>query len=191
MEILATPLNSTTSTNATTIAQNNLPAIQDFLSDWHVRTTWIAFITLWIIWGFAWFVRNAFGGDGEVIQSTAQISHDETNYTVDPQTGATTHNKVHLAAPSWSLNVFNRLNRAHDLLRDLVLMLLSILVLNTFGRASTRAAMVIAWFFTALGIATCIIEAGYTHRYLRLLYTAAFFGLALAIVGITYVQGFY
>jgi hypothetical protein len=37
------------------------------------------------------------------------------------------------------------MNRAHDLLRDLVLILLSVLVLNTFGRSSTKAAMILAW----------------------------------------------
>jgi hypothetical protein len=104
MENLATPLNSTTGN--TTLNSSDLPSIQDFVSDWHVRVTWIAFITLWVLWGFAWFVRNAFGGDGEVIQSTAQIANDETSYAVDPQTGAATHRKLQLAAPSWSLNVF-------------------------------------------------------------------------------------
>lgn len=39
----------------------------------------------------------------------------------------------------------NRLNRAHDMLRDLVLLLLSVLTLNTFARASTRAVMIITW----------------------------------------------
>lgn len=192
-----------------TVVQDIL-SIENYLSDWHVRTTWIAFMTLWVFWGLAWFVRNAFGGDGDhVIQSTQQVAHDPHSAAVhdpavvtDPETGVATntaaattatpvvHNKQYLAAPAWSVGVFNRLNRAHDLLRDLVLMLLSVLTLNTFARASTRAVMIIAWFFVALAFVTFAIEAAYAHRYLRLVYTLAFYGLGLAIVGIAYAYGF-
>jgi hypothetical protein len=193
--------------------------VQSFLQDRHVRTTWIAFMTLWVFWGLAWFVRNAFGGDTSAtqvntIQSSGQIAADPTlrnnaTSTVDPETGApvnantdpnattaattgTHHKKVApLAAPAWSLKIFNRLNRAHDLLRDLVLMLLSVLTLNTFARASTRGVMIIAWIFVALAFITFVIEASYEHRYLRLLYTLAFYALGLAIVGLAYARGFY
>ncbi|CAO3690220.1 unnamed protein product [Rhizopus stolonifer] len=130
------------------IIQNILP-IQDFLSEWHVRVTWIAFTTLWVLWGFSWFVRNAFGGDGShVIQSNAQNTMDPnvSSGAVDPETGAaTTKKKQFLAAPAWSVGIFNRMNRAHDLLRDLVLMLLSVLSINTFARGSTRAVMILSW----------------------------------------------
>lgn len=34
-----------------------------FLHDWHVRVTWIAFTTLWLLWVTAWVIRHAFGGD--------------------------------------------------------------------------------------------------------------------------------
>lgn len=37
------------------------------------------------------------------------------------------------------------MNRSHDILRDLVLMLLSVLVINTFARGSTRGVMIVAW----------------------------------------------
>ncbi|KAI9476017.1 MAG: hypothetical protein EXX96DRAFT_575453 [Benjaminiella poitrasii] len=197
--------------------------IQDYLIDWHVRVTWIAFMTLWVLWGLAWFVRNAFGGDASThlhnIQSASQIAHDPnvaaatntTATTTDPELGgvggttttaagvpqttttnAAYNNKHHpLPAPAWSVNIFNRLNRAHDMLRDLVLMLLSVLTLNTFARASTRAVMIIAWIFVAFAVVYFIVEASYEHRYLRLVYSLTFYGLGLAVVGLAYAQGFY
>jgi hypothetical protein len=194
------------------VVQDLLP-IQTYLVDWHVRVTWIAFMTLWVLWGLAWFIRNAFGGDSgsthvNTIQSNAQISaandgsnlnNDPNHVATDPETGGiantsgTHHHKntKPLAAPAWSVNVFNRLNRAHDMLRDLVLMLLSVLTLNTFARASTRAVMIIAWIFVAFAIVYFIVEASYEHRYLRLVYSLTFYGLGLAVVGLAYAQGFY
>jgi hypothetical protein len=70
-------------------------------------------------------------------------------------------------------------------------MLLSVLTLNTFARASTRGVMIIAWFFVALSFVTFAIEATYEHRYLRLVYTLIFYALGLAIVGLAYAKGFY
>jgi hypothetical protein len=92
------------------LAQKQLLSIQAFLTDWHVRVTWIAFITLWILWALTWFVRNIFGGDGQVVQSheginSSSITPGET-YT-DPQTGQIVEaRKPPFAAPSWSVNVF-------------------------------------------------------------------------------------
>jgi hypothetical protein len=92
------------------LAQKQLLSIQAFLTDWHVRVTWIAFITLWTLWALTWFVRNIFGGDGQVVQSheginSGSIAPGET-YT-DPQTGQIVEARKPLfAAPSWSVNVF-------------------------------------------------------------------------------------
>lgn len=94
-----------------TIVQDVLP-ISTFLTDWHTRVTWIGFLTLWVFWGFAWFIRNAFGGDSSTpIQSNAQIAADpryNNQTTTDPETGAATtgHKAQFLAAPAWSVNVF-------------------------------------------------------------------------------------
>ncbi|KAI8638026.1 hypothetical protein BD408DRAFT_423559 [Parasitella parasitica] len=197
------------------IVQDYVPSIESYLYDWHVRVTWIAFMTLWVLWGLAWFIRNAFGGDSgsthiHTIQSNAQVAatHDVSNLNndpnhivTDPENGgiATTananavHNKnaKYLAAPAWSVNVFNRLNRAHDMLRDLVIMLLSILTLNTFARASTTAVMIIAWVFVAFAVVYFVVEASYEHRYLRLVYSLTFYSLGLAVVGLAFAQGFY
>ncbi|KAI8378801.1 hypothetical protein EDC96DRAFT_493221 [Choanephora cucurbitarum] len=180
----------------------NILTTQAFLTDWHVRVTWIAFMTLWVFWGLTWFVRNAFGGDASThalnVQSH-QIGHDPTMATTDPETGATntagvatnTGEKAILPAPAWSVKVFNRLNRAHDMLRDLMIMLLSVLTLNTFARASTRAVMILAWIFVAFAFVYFAAEAAFEHRYLRLLYAITFYSLGLAIVGLAYKQGFY
>ncbi|CEG68126.1 hypothetical protein RMATCC62417_04443 [Rhizopus microsporus] len=194
------------------IVQDFLP-VNVFLADWHVRVTWIAFTTLWVLWGFAWFIRNAFGGDGShVIQPAGHATNTTTNAntattanavdptappSTDPEAGAATNTtaaqnqKKFLAAPAWSVGVFNRLNRAHDMLRDLVLMLLSVLTINTFAHGSTRAVMILAWIFFAFAVVYFFVEASYEHRYLRLLYSLTFYGISLAIIGCAWHQGFY
>ncbi|KAI8375159.1 hypothetical protein BD560DRAFT_392881 [Blakeslea trispora] len=185
------------------VVQDILTA-QAFLTDWHVRVTWIAFMTLWVFWGLTWFVRNAFGGDASTHAhnvQTHQIGHDPAMTTTDPETGVATNNgavgttattnKGIMPAPAWSVKVFNRLNRAHDMLRDLMLMLLSVLTLNTFARASTRAVMILAWIFVAFAFVYFAAEAAFEHRYLRLMYAITFYSIGLAIVGLAYKQGFY
>ncbi|KAI7896572.1 uncharacterized protein EV154DRAFT_598192 [Mucor mucedo] len=174
------------------IVKDVLP-ISTFLTDWHTRVTWIGFLTLWVFWGASWVIRNAFGGDSSTtIQSNAQISSNY-NGQGDPEVGNTTNqgHKQLLAAPAWSVNVFNRLNRAHDMLRDLVLMLLSVLTLNTFARASLRGVMIVTWLYVAFAVVYFVVEASYEHRYLRLLYTLTFYTLGLAIAGLAYKNGFY
>lgn len=90
------------------IVQDVLP-ISTFLTDWHTRVTWIGFLTLWVFWGAAWVIRNAFGGDSNTtIQSSAQIAAGYNNGNGDPE-AANTANQGHkqlLAAPAWSVNVF-------------------------------------------------------------------------------------
>lgn len=39
--------------------------VNDFVADYDVRLTWIAFFTLWVLWGFVYFVRHVFGEDTE------------------------------------------------------------------------------------------------------------------------------
>ncbi|GAA5807904.1 hypothetical protein MFLAVUS_001284 [Mucor flavus] len=166
----------------------DLVNINLFLQDWHVRVAWIGFATLWVFWGFAWFIRNAFGGDQsqQVVQTNTQVAHD-----TEGGTHTVNKNQFMSAAPAWSVNVFNRLNRAHDMLRDLVIMLLSVLTINTFARGSTRGVMIVSWLFVAFAVVYFIVEASYEHRYLRLLYSLTFYTLGLAIVGLAFYDGFY
>ncbi|KAG1304281.1 hypothetical protein G6F64_009342 [Rhizopus arrhizus] len=153
------------------IVENFLP-VTVFLATWYVRVTWIAFTTLWVFWGFIWFLRHAFGGDGSHVNQTNTLASTNPPATAtDPETGAAintgatnagtantgavntapaTNKKKFLAAPTWGANVFRRVNRAHDMLRDLILMLLSVLAVNSFSRGSTRAAMILAWFHSKL-----------------------------------------
>ncbi|EIE90713.1 hypothetical protein RO3G_15424 [Rhizopus delemar RA 99-880] len=188
------------------IAQNFLP-VTVFLAAWHVRVTWIAFTTLWVFWGLIWFLRHAFGGDGSHInQTNAQAYTNPPATATDPETGAAintgaantgpatgpaTNQKKFLAAPAWGANVFRRVNRAHDMLRDLILMLLSVLVINSFARGSTRAVMILAWIYVAFAFVYFFVELGYEHRFVRLLYSITFYGISLAIIGCAWQQGFY
>jgi len=88
-------------------------------------------------------------------------------------------------------DIFLRINRSSEMLRDLLLMLLSVMVLNSFGKGLTRAVAVIAWIFFGLAVIFALLESFLGHRFLRLAYTLIFFGLALAIGGIAFAYGFW
>ncbi|KAI9263782.1 hypothetical protein BY458DRAFT_438541 [Sporodiniella umbellata] len=168
------------------IVQNILP-ISDFLYDWHVRVGWIAFSTLWVLWGISWFVRNAFGGDN-LIAIDSGVVNPESNETTAFNTAS--HEKKLLPAPVWSVGIYTRLDRSNDVLRDLVLMLLSVLSLNTFARGSTRAVMILAWIFTTFAVIYSLVEASYERRFIRLLYSVNFYGISFAIVGCAGIKAF-
>lgn len=109
------------------IVENFLP-VTVFLATWYVRVTWIAFTTLWVFWGFIWFLRHAFGGDGSHVNQTNTLASTNPPATAtDPETGAAintgatnagtantgavntapaTNKKKFLAAPTWGANVF-------------------------------------------------------------------------------------
>lgn len=153
---------------------------QIYITEWPVRLTWIAFSTLWVFWGLSWCIRFTFGGD----RHSLKIQSSRVAVDNDPTV------QVH-TLPPWTVNLFNRLNRAHEMIWDLVLLLLSVLILNTFARGSTRAVMIIAWIIVAFAAVHFCIEVAFVHRYLRLIFAIIFYGLGLAVVGLAFKQGFH
>ncbi|KAG2184818.1 hypothetical protein INT43_000731 [Umbelopsis isabellina] len=87
-------------------------------------------------------------------------------------------------------DVYTRTHRTSEVLRDLLLMLLTVMVLNTVARGITRAAAIIAWIFFAFAVLFAIFEGAYAHRFGRLFYSIIFFGLALAIGACAFRYGF-
>jgi len=88
-------------------------------------------------------------------------------------------------------SVFTRMHRTSEMLRDLLLMLLSVLVLNTVGKASTRAVAILAWIYFAFAVVFAIFESALAHRFVRLAYSLVFYGLAIAIGAIAFRYGFF
>ncbi|KAJ8656347.1 hypothetical protein O0I10_007912 [Lichtheimia ornata] len=150
--------------------------VNDFVIDQDVRLTWIAFFTLWVLWGLVYFVRHVFGEDTEK-PAPAQDSE---------QAGESKPTKKKWR-PEGGFG--SRLANAHRVLFENTLLLLGVLVLNTFGGASTRAVMILTWIFFALTVIVAFTEIGYGHRFIRFLYSAAFFGITLAIGALAFQQG--
>ncbi|KAI8092465.1 uncharacterized protein BX664DRAFT_384030 [Halteromyces radiatus] len=202
------------------------PTVASFVSDWHVRVTWIAFSTLFVIWGVCWMARHCFGSSDElanmnvagvapqsnqpVITATpdptaggvaaagAGAAAGTTDPTANPEAGAQSSSapsnpaaaKLLESTPPWGQHIFHRMNRGHNLIRDLLFMLLCVLVLNTFARGSTRAVMIIAWLFVAFAIVFLFVESVFNHHFIQLSYTVIFYALALAILGLAFAYGF-
>lgn len=154
-----------------TINNEIVSSVSAFTEDWHVRVTWIAFMTLWVFWGLVWVVRSYFTGQ------------EGNNFATDAEASQTKF----IDAGNWA----SRLGNAHQVVKDVLFSLLCLLSMNTFARASTRAVMILAWFFVAFAVVWFVTELIIDNRYVRVGYTIIFYALGLAIAGLAYKQGFY
>ncbi|KAL7313315.1 hypothetical protein PS15m_007076 [Mucor circinelloides] len=156
----------------------------DFVEDWHVRVTWIAFMTLWVIWGLLWVVRSYF------------VGQDISNVTEPEATSASENGfakKLHIPSPNFAVSgsFAPRLEKGYQVVKDSLFSLLCLLSMNSFARASTRAVMILAWFFVAFAVFWFIAELVVDNRYMRVIYSTIFYALGLAIGGLAYKQGFF
>ncbi|KAI9321058.1 hypothetical protein BX666DRAFT_1267581 [Dichotomocladium elegans] len=152
--------------------------IDSFVSDNYVRLTYIAFFTQWVFWGLIYTLRHILGD----IDKTATAASE------DPEASANTDKKIwHHAAASESLA--RRVANIHKSVRDDTLLLLSALVLNTFGNASTRAVMIITWIYFAFTVVFAASELFVVNRFVRLIHATLFYGLGLAIGGLAFARG--
>ncbi|KAI8876012.1 hypothetical protein K501DRAFT_289111 [Backusella circina FSU 941] len=158
--------------------------VTSFVDDWHVRVTWIGFMTLWVFWALIWTIRSFFIG-----QTAVAAAPDEAA-AVDPETA---HKKKFgfVTTVSTGSNFAIKLDRAHQLVKDTLFSLLCLLSMNTFARASTRAVMILAWFIVAWAFVFFFAELFIDNRYARFAYAVILFGQFLAIGGLAFKQGFY
>jgi hypothetical protein len=133
--------------DTTTAGQGNLSV---FVTDRYVRSAWIAFFTLWVLWGLSYFLRHAFG-KGENVGATTTTAED-TEATAGTGTaagtGTGTGTGTGKTAGGWRkyhTSLSDRIAASHNILMENTLLLLSVLTLNTFGSGSTRAVMILAW----------------------------------------------
>ncbi|KAI7874920.1 hypothetical protein K492DRAFT_137172 [Lichtheimia hyalospora FSU 10163] len=155
--------------------------LNSFLSDHYVRTTWIAFFTLWVLWGLVYVVRHAFVADDNEIKTVAATAPQ------DPETAATKHESK-FWNPSTS-PIASRIIHVNRILHENTMLLLSVLVLNTFGNASTRAVMILTWIYFAFTVVFAFSELVYGNRFVRVGYNIIFYALTLAIGGLAFAQG--
>lgn len=112
-----------------------------------------AFFALWLLWGLFWFLRHAFGDGTQPAEEAAD--------TEAAQKGRWHFGNSHVSAVlcrdmlhSWCFSnngshirpcSQHRINRSSEMLRDLVLLLLAALALNTFAGGISRAVMILSW----------------------------------------------
>jgi hypothetical protein len=179
---------STATTTTSTGIKNLIYASEtDFVQDWYVRVTWIAFMTLWVIWGLIWVVRSFFVSQ-TTSTSTATTGPEAATTANDPEVA---NKKFQIKAPVINGTFAPRLERGYHVVKDALFSLLCLLSINTFARASTYAVMILAWFFVAFAVFWFAIELIVDNRYVRVLYSIIFYALGLAIGGLAYKQGFF
>ncbi|CDH53205.1 predicted protein [Lichtheimia corymbifera JMRC:FSU:9682] len=114
------------------VAAAETTSLASFMADRDVKLSWIAFFALWIFWCLLWFLRHVFG-DG----------HQGADYA-GREEGDAVANRPWIRHPL-AIATHSRLSRATDVLRDLVLMLFSMLALNTLARGVQRQVMILCW----------------------------------------------
>lgn len=149
--------------------------IDAFVSDSNVRLTWIAFFTQWVLWGAVYLLRHVVS------------EGDSSKTSEDPEAVAKKEGKFWKGSTDGRLE--NRVANLNNVLRENTLLLLSVLILNTFGNASTRAVMIITWIYFAFTVVFAFSELIYGNRVVRLGYSTIFYGLGLAIGGLSFAQG--
>jgi hypothetical protein len=169
--------------SAPQITNLEITPISNFVEDWHVRVTWIAFMTLWVFWGLIWIVNSYFVGD--VIAAAAPEGNAIATDAEVP------HKTFGLSAPAINATFAARIGRGHQTVKDALFSLLCLLSLNTFARASTYAVMILAWFYVAFAVVWFLAELVIDSRIMRVTYTLIFYALGLAIAGLAYKQGFF
>lgn len=105
-----------------------------FVRNSNVRSSWIAFFSLWVLWGLSYFLRHIVDPEPPIIQ---QQRPGDTEAVVGTTTTGNKRTKNDSLA--------DRLRRSHDVLFENTLLLLSVLTLNTFGDGATRSVMVLSW----------------------------------------------
>lgn len=119
-------------------------SVSSFVQETHVRTTWIAFFSLWVLWGLVYFVRHVFAEDTSDKPAPADQPPSSSSQDPEAEAAAGTKDKKKLKwKPQGSFG--GRIANAHRVLFENTLLLLGVLILNTFGTGSTRAVMILAW----------------------------------------------
>ncbi|KAG2173715.1 hypothetical protein INT43_005135 [Umbelopsis isabellina] len=131
------------------------------------KGAWTAFFALWLLWGLFWFLRHAFG-DG---------------HSVDADAEANTKSRWQVGTPH------SRLSRGSDVLRDLVVLLLAALAINTFAGGITHAVMILSWIFFGFAVFWAVFEAAVEHHIARFIFGFIFYGIAIAIAALGYRYG--
>ncbi|KAI9491164.1 hypothetical protein BDB00DRAFT_834068 [Zychaea mexicana] len=147
--------------------------VASFVLDRYVRLAWIAFFTLWTLWGLVYFLRHIFGEDQDKpapAEEDAEAAAKRAKWKPEGGFGS-------------------RLANAYRVLFENTQLLLPVLVLNTFGTGSTRAVAILAWIYFALTAIVAFTEVGYGHRFIRFVYSAVFYGITLAIGGLAFSHG--
>ena len=178
-----------TATNTTSNGIKNLiyASETDFVQDWHVRVTWIAFMTLWVIWGLIWVVRSFFVGQ-TTATTTVTTGPEAATTANDPEVA---HKKFQIKTPAINGTFAPRLERGYHVVKDALFSLVCLLSMNTFARASTRAVMIITWFIVAVALVWFVLELVIDNSYARGIYAIVIYALGLAIGGLAYKQGFF
>ncbi|KAG2205183.1 hypothetical protein INT46_009900 [Mucor plumbeus] len=148
-----------------------------FLTNKFVKGYWTAFFILCMYWGFFLFAQHIFGDGNTYRSANLRQSRGEAAHSSDTER----YDNVQ----SWI-----RLNRTANMVRDLVLLLLSMLIINTLARGGTRSVMILTWIYLGAAIFWSTFEMVYEHYLARLAYSTVFYSIAITIGGIAFKNGF-
>ncbi|CAO3631278.1 unnamed protein product [Mucor hiemalis] len=157
----------------------------DFITNQYVKSYWIAFYILSLYWGFLWFCRHIFG-DG----NNNMFNRQEAVHNLESDRNRNSRRHLMWTNTATAINIFTRLNRACNFIRDLTLTLLCALVINTMARGGTKSVMLLSWIYLGMAIFWSIYEMIFDHYIARLGYSIIFYGIHVTIGAIAFANGF-
>ncbi|KAI9343343.1 hypothetical protein BD770DRAFT_447374 [Pilaira anomala] len=140
-----------------------------FNGNGNIRSSWIAFFTLWVLWGLSYFLRHITDYNKDI--------HRDNNHTPEMEEG--TGGKK--GWKNMNNSLADRLRRSHEVLFENTLLLLSVLTLNTLAGGVTRAVVILCWIFFAFTLIHALTEVGYHNNFIRMVFNLIFYGITLAI----------
>ncbi|KAL7315665.1 hypothetical protein PS15m_004852 [Mucor circinelloides] len=159
----------------------------EFLINKFVKAYWTAFFILSMYWGFFLFARHIFGDGNTYHSANLRHSREGAVHRLDIERYDNVHSWVNHPTV---INIYARLNRTANMVRDLVLLLFCVLVINTLARGGTRSVMILTWIYLGAAVFWSIFEMIYEHHIARLAYSTLFYGITITIGGIAFKNGF-
>ncbi|KAF9935284.1 hypothetical protein FBU30_004859 [Linnemannia zychae] len=191
-------------------SSNNGP-LSPFLGLHSVRSTWIALFVLWIFWALLFLTKQMFGStqifgapnkDRAVATSGAPVVAEQGPYDVHdaaPVTNsapraqepavATTANRRSGFFRRSIASMRERVERTHDLIRDLTLMLFLVVAVNTLGQGSGRSVLILTWIYLAFALCWAALLMMVESRVLDLILGLIQMLILLAILIIAFAAG--
>ncbi|KAI8601728.1 hypothetical protein EDD21DRAFT_373775 [Dissophora ornata] len=174
-----------------------------------VRDTWIALWVMWLLWAMLFVTKLALGPPRMVdsvpseraVTASGAVAPAPGTYVATEPVGVEPVNTAGVPTPAVAPrqskprlartgdNIRERMDRTHNLVRDLTLMLLLVVTLNTFGLGSGVTVLVLSWIYVGFAFLWAALMVTVDHRVIDVIFGVLETLLILAMLITAYAIG--